>query len=66
MRCADERYVYYCGRLMVLPNSDAHVSDAVSIDYSVAELTVIDRIRLDPFERNGRADSIKLVYTRTA
>ena len=66
MRCVDERYVYYCGRLMVLPNSDAHVSDAVSIDYSVAELTVIDRIRLDPFERNGRADSIKLVYTRTA
>ena len=39
------------------------MSDAVSIDYSVAELTVIDRIRLDPFERNGCADSIELVYS---
>ena len=52
MRCVDERHACDCGRLNTLPNNDTHVSDAVSIDHSDAELTVIDRIHLDPFERN--------------
>ena len=30
------------GSLTILPNSDIHVSDAVSLDYSIAKLTVID------------------------
>ena len=62
MRCVDERHACDCVTLNSLPNNDTHVSDAVSIDHSDAELTVyIDRIRLDSSERNGCADRIELV-----
>ena len=38
----DGRCVCDRGSLTILPNSDIHVSDAVSLDYSIAKLTVID------------------------
>ena len=42
MCCVDARRVYDRGNLTTLPNSDGHMSDAVSLNYSMAKLTVID------------------------
>ena len=47
MHCVDERYVCNCERLPVLSNNDTHVSNTVTVDYSVATFTyLIEFVRI--------------------
>ena len=42
MCCVDTMRVYDRGILTTLPNSDRHMREVVSLNYSMAKLTVID------------------------